>query len=417
MADLHQAMTARISCAEVNPEHPLVRRVAIGVISFLTLIDLFAAQAILPKLAAAYHVSPSAAGFAVNSSTIGMAAAGILVALVSDRIDRRRGIVTSLTLLSIPTALLALQPDLATFTALRIVQGVFMSAAFTLTLAYLAENAGPDGAAAELAAYVTGNVASNLVGRFVSAALTDHFGLATNFLVLAGLNLAGAALVLITLKRASAMMGMPERDVPAAKASTGGKGMPSAWLGHLRNPALAATFGIGFLILFAFIGTFTYVNFVLVRAPLSLGQMSLGFVYFVFLPALILTPLAGSLAKAIGPVLAIRLAFSAALIGLPLLLLPSLPGVLAGLALVGAGTFAAQAIATGFVGRLAASNRGAASGLYLAAYYLGGLAGTAVLGRVFDTTGWTACVAAIGISLALALALTTRLAQPSLQPA
>ena len=30
----------------------------------------------------------------------------------------------------------------------------------------------------------------------------------------------------------------------------------SAWLGHLANPPLAATFAIGFLILFTFIGTF-----------------------------------------------------------------------------------------------------------------------------------------------------------------
>lgn len=417
MAVLRSPITVPTDRPKVRAGRPFVRRVAIGVISFLTLIDLFAAQAILPKLAAAYRVSPSAMGFAVNASTIGMAAAGIFVALVSDRLDRRRGIVASLTLLSIPTALLALQPDLATFTALRIVQGVFMSAAFTLTLAYLSEYAGPEGAAAELAAYVTGNVASNLVGRFVSAALTDHFGLAANFLVLAGLNLAGAALVLMTLKNASAMMGMPDHNGPAAKGSNGGKGMRSAWLDHLRNPALAATFCIGFLILFAFIGTFTYVNFVLVRAPLSLGQMSLGFVYFVFLPALVLTPLAGSFAKAIGPVLAIRSAFAAALLGLPLLLLPALPSVLIGLALVGAGTFAAQAIATGFVGRLATSNRGAASGLYLAAYYLGGLAGTAVLGRIFDATGWTACVAAIGLSLATALALTTRLTRPLCPPA
>jgi MFS transporter, YNFM family, putative membrane transport protein len=46
-----------------------------------------------------------------------------------------------------------------------------------------------------------------------------------------------------------------------------------------RNPQLRAAFGIGFCILFAFIGTFTYVNFVLVRPPLSLGPMQLGYVY------------------------------------------------------------------------------------------------------------------------------------------
>jgi predicted MFS family arabinose efflux permease len=137
--------------------------------------------------------------------------------------------------------------------------------------------------------------------------------------------------------------------------------------------------------------------------------MSLGFVYLVFLPALLITPFAGRAARGIGPVLAIRLAFGAAIIGLPLLLAPSLPTVLVGLALIGAGTFAAQAIATGFVGRLATSDRGAASGLYLAAYYLGGLAGSAILGRIFDTAGWVACVAAITLSLLAALTLTLRL--------
>ncbi len=53
------------------------------------------------------------------------------------------------------------------------------------------------------------------------------------------------------------------------------------------TPPLRAAFGIGFCILFAFIGTFTYVNFVLVREPLSLGPMALGFVYFVFLPSIV----------------------------------------------------------------------------------------------------------------------------------
>ena len=59
-------------------------------------------------------------------------------------------------------------------------------------------------------------------------------------------------------------------------SSDNGMGKATAWLAHLAIPALAATFGIGFLILFAFIGTFTYVNFVLVRSPLSLGPMSSG---------------------------------------------------------------------------------------------------------------------------------------------
>src|SRR4051794_13674179 len=101
----------------------LLRSFVIGLTAFLTVVDLFATQAILPTLTRAYGVTPAAMGFAVNSSTLGMAAAGLLVSLFSRRIDRRAGILISLALLSIPTALLAVAPDLTTFTILRIAQG------------------------------------------------------------------------------------------------------------------------------------------------------------------------------------------------------------------------------------------------------------------------------------------------------
>ncbi|MDX1375457.1 MAG: MFS transporter, partial [Burkholderiales bacterium] len=114
-----------------------MRNVLIGLAAFLTLVDLFATQAILPALARAYGVGPAAMGLAVNASTLGMALGALAVAFFSARIDRRTGIVASLGLLAIPTALLAAAPDLTTFAALRIVQGLCMATAFALTLSYL----------------------------------------------------------------------------------------------------------------------------------------------------------------------------------------------------------------------------------------------------------------------------------------
>ena len=80
--------------------------------------------------------------------------------------------------------------------------------------------------------------------------------------------------------------------------------------------------------------------------------------------------------------------------------------------LVGVGTFFAQATATGFVGRAATSDRGSASGLYLAFYFFGGLTGAAVLGLLFDRFGWGACVAGIGVSLLIAALLALFLETP-----
>ncbi len=376
-----------------------MRELVIGLIAFLTVVDLFATQAILPSLAKAYDVSPAAMGTAVNASTFGMAVAGLAVAFFSRKIDRRRGIVLSLALLSIPTALLAAAPDLITFTALRVLQGVCMSTAFTLTLAYLSEETSGAATATAFAAYITGNVASNLFGRLMSASIADTLGLATNFYVFAGLNLAGAVLVQFTLNRMSHM----------AVSDARSRSPFTVWKQHLRNGPLRATFAIGFCILFAFIGTFTYVNFVLVRPPLALRMMSVGLVYFVFLPSIFTTPLAGRLATRFGTRQTMWGALAIAGVGLPLLLLSNLTPVLVGLALVGVGTFLAQATATGFVGRAATTDSGSASGIYLACYFLGGLAGSAVLGQLFVRLGWPACVAGVGVSLVVAAILAGRL--------
>jgi YNFM family putative membrane transporter len=340
-------------------------------------------------------------GFAVNASTMGMAVAGLVIGFLSPHIDRRFGILLSLLLLAVPTTLLAVAPDLTTFMVLRIAQGLCMASAFALTLAYLGEQCSAMDAGGAFAAYITGNVASNLIGRLVSAAVVDSLGLASNFYFFALLNLVGAALVHFTIRHAKPMHSMAATQAPFA-----------AMIEHWRSPPLRAAFAIGFCILFAFIGTFTFVNFVLVREPLSLGRMDLGFAYFVFLPSIFTTLFAGRAVARFGTRPAIWGALAVAAIGLPLMLSSHLPAVLAGMVLVGVGTFFAQASVTGFVGRAATENRGVASGTYLACYFLGGLVGSAVLGQLFDRLGWAACVAGIGAALTVATFLTAQLQYP-----
>lgn len=380
----------------------LRRWIAITLISFLTLTDLFGTQALLPALVDAYGVSPAAMGVAVNASTIGMAIAGLLVAAFSRRLDRKRGIWLSLAILTVPTALLAVVDDVTLFAALRIAQGLCMATAFTLTLTYLSEECSVTAAGGAMVAYITGNVASNLVGRLVAAGVADSLGLDAAFLAFAGLNVAGAAL-------AYGYIGATSGPRPANH----GGNIWAAWGAHLANPRLLAMFAIGFLLLFAFIGTFTYVNFVLAAPPFALPQAMLGIVYVVFLPAMLTTPAAAATVRAIGARWAFALAMLTTLMGLALLLADSLALVLVGLAAVGAGLFFAQATATGVVGRTARHDHAVANGFYLSSYYLGGLAGAFVLGLVFTKAGWTATVGVIALTLVAAIALAGAMRRPT----
>lgn len=380
------------------PGLSLQQSLLIAVVGFLTLVDLFATQAILPSLAQIYGVAPAKIGLAANASTLGMAISGLLMGVVSGALERKRAIALSLFFLSFPTALLALAPNLTIFAILRVTQGLFMAAAFTLTLAHLAERCAVRTSNA-LAAYVTGVVASNLIGRLTAAFVASLVGAEQSFLFFALLNLAGAALVTATL----------HRNAPEPMARMGRFWSP--WLEQLADPALRRTFAIGFLILFGFIGVFTYVGFVLMRPPHALSMTALGLVFLVFLPSMITTPLAGTMTRSTGPGPACAISLAVALLGLALLLVPSLFSVIAGMTLVGIGTFFAQAVATGHVGRIAKGHKAAASGLYLSSYYCGGLAGAAVIGILFDDYGWAAAVAGVFVALTLAAILGRGLSQ------
>ncbi|MES0865025.1 MFS transporter [Ruegeria sp. SCPT10] len=376
------------------------RNLIIGLLAFLTLIDLFGAQALLPQLRAKFDVDPSSVGLAVNSSIFGMAVAGVIVVFLSQKMDRMRGIVFSLALLAVPTFLLGFVDDLALFSALRVVQGILMASAFTLTMSYLSEECLATEAATAMAAYITGNVLSNLIGRIMAANFADWFGLSVSFWLFALLNLSGAALAFFCLSSTSSRVRSPSTPTVLEAVKI-----------HLANRSLRTSNLLGFVILFVFLAVFTFVNFVLSQPPFDLSGPQLGLVYIVFIPSLFTTPLAGRLSAKRGVFEAYTVSMLVAVAGLGSLMSSSLVLVLLGLAVVAVGTFCAQAVISGNIGTVATVDRATASGMYLTSYYVGGLAGTAVMGPVFSRLGWNVVLSMLVLVCFLSLLVAAPLRQ------
>lgn len=382
-----------------QPRDVIRRSTIVALVSFFTLIDLFGSQALLPQLIVAFEADARVMGLAVNASTFGMAISGLIVAWFADRIDRKRGIWISLALLSVPTFCLGLVDNVAVFMALRVLQGVFMAAAFTLTLTYLSEQCDVTAAGGAMAAYITGNVASNLFGRLLAVGAAEQIGLTGSFWTFAVLNLVGAAIAFF-------LIGARDSTPPVR-----GEAPLKAWKQHLSHPSLRVAFIIGFAILFVFVGVFTYVNLHL-TGRLGLDPASLGLVYLVFIPALFTTPNASAAVSRFGPKRVFQAATLVVLVGVAACFVAALPIVLVGLALIGAGTFFMQAAATGFVGRTAQTDRAAANGLYLTSYYVGGVSGAFLLGLVNDWGGWMTVNAVVMAMVAALLPLSKALAHP-----
>lgn len=390
-----------------KPDAVFARSAIIALIAFLTLIDLFGAQALVPALTKSFNASPADVGVAVNASTIGMALTGVVVALFANKIDKRTGIWVSLACLSVPTVMLGFVDDLLLFTAIRIVQGVFMAAAFTLTLSHLSSICTITAARGAMAAYITGNVASNFFGRLLASGVASEFGLAQTFYVLGALNCAGAILAFVYFGQKRSTQKMAGHQMERTGLD----------LKVLANTPLLSAFLIGFALLFVFVGVFTYVNLVLAEAPFSLDQVALGLAYITFLPAMISTPLASVAASRLGTRPAFAIGMATSLAGLILLLGSSLSSVLLGLTLIAMGLFFAQAVITGFVGQAAGTSAAVANGIYLTCYYLGGIVGASLLGAVFVTAGWPTMVTVMIISILLASAAGIKLYAPDSEPA
>src|SRR5260370_36480868 len=118
MTQVFHAVASPEMAMHVHASNVVRRTLVIGLTAFLTVVDLFATQAILPSLTRAYHVTPAAMGLAVNASTLGMAIAGLAVAFFSRRIDRRLRVPLRPALLSVPAPLLPSAPDLTTLAPL-----------------------------------------------------------------------------------------------------------------------------------------------------------------------------------------------------------------------------------------------------------------------------------------------------------
>ena len=242
------------TCAQIAqpPGLSLQQSLLIAVIGFLTLVDLFATQAILPSLAQIYGVTPAQIGLAANASTLGMAISGLLMGVVQqDALERKRAIALCLLLLSVPTASLAFAPNLTDLRVPAGVQGLFMAGAFTLTLD--ASRRALRSAHGERACGLCDRRRREQSDRPADRRLRRQPGRrgAELPVLFALLNLAGAALVSVALHRTLQSRWNVSRPllVAVARASA--------------DPALRRTFAIGFLILFGFIGVFTYVGFVL----------------------------------------------------------------------------------------------------------------------------------------------------------
>jgi len=249
-----------------------------------------------------------------------------------------------------------------------------------------------------MAALITGNVIGGFSGRFFSGMVAALAGWRLSFVVLAAITVLGGF--------ASA------RWLPAPRSRGGVRVKPFRALWELAarlDGRIVATFAVGFNVLFAQVAMFTYITFHLAAPPYRLDTAQLSSLFVVYLFGAIVTPFGGRLIDRIGARATVGIAFGAAVGGIALTLIPSLPAMVVGLAICSSAVFISQSAATSFLQSAAPVDvRSTASGVYVSCYYVGGSAGGVLPAIAWHLAGWPGCVAFIVAVQLLTIAVAFR---------
>ncbi len=371
-------------------------RRAIGVFAagWATFVNLYTPQAILPMLAHDLGATPASIGLSITVSLLAVALIAPVAGAISDRLGRKRLILAALVLVLVPTLGIAQSATLNQLLVWRFAQGLLMPFIFAVTIAYVGDETSGGEAIRLAGVYATGTIFGGFSGRFIAGLVSDAAGWRMVFVVLAGLTALAALLVAWLLP-----MERKFRPVSGGLAAT-----LQAYRQHLRNRRLLGTCAVGFGMLFCNVATFTYINFSLAAPPLSLSPTQLGFLFTVYLLGMVTTPIATAIAIRLGRRWTLTLLLLLAILGAGLTILPHLWAVILGLCLIVAGLFAAQALATGFIGVAARQSRSSAVGLYVTVFYIGGSAGGILPGWVWHRSGWPGVVALIAAVMAAMIA-------------
>jgi predicted MFS family arabinose efflux permease len=360
------------------------RSLAVALVGVCAFLQLYTPQALLPLFAERFGASPATASLTVSATTLAVALTAPFAGALADVFGRRRIIVGATVLLALPTALIATAGSLEEMVLWRFLQGLLLPPIFAVGVAYVGEEWPPGEVATAIGLYTAGSALGGFLGRFVTGLVAEHLGWQAAYVALAGIDLAGAAVI--------------ARYLPAESRFVAAAGLaPSlrAMARHLRDRRLLATFGAGFAILFAFVAVFSYVNFRLAAAPFGLSTAALGSLFVVYLMGVLATPWTGRAVNHHGRARVAAAAIALWCAALALTLVAWLPAIAAGLALAAACGFVCQALANGFLAAQVASGRSSAVGLYATSYYAGGTVGGLLPAPAYAALGWPGVVALV----------------------
>jgi predicted MFS family arabinose efflux permease len=355
--------------------------------------NLYYAQPLLSTISSSLHASSGTAGLIVTLSQIGYAAGLAFVVPLGDLVARRRLVPVALALTAVALVASAAAPDVAVLIVLAALVGLG-SVAAQLLVPLAASLATDERRGRVVGAVMSGLLLGILLARTAAGFVAGAGGWRVVYLA------AAAAVTVLTVVLARALPA--EQARPALGYATLLRSTVELFVSEplLRRRALLG--GLGFA---AFSVFWTTIAFLLAGPPYRYSDTVIGLFGLVGAAGALCASAAGRLADrglTRGATLVFALAVAAAFV--PIYTgQRSLGALIAGIVVLDVGVQGLQVTNQSLVYRLAADVRSRANASYMVCYFLGGAAGSALAGSVYQAAGWSGVCLAGGGAGALAV--------------
>lgn len=356
---------------------------------FAVFSSLYCVQPMMPFLAKFFQISPTHSSFPLSFSTIALALGLLFAGLISDRFGRKP--IMAISLFSTASLLLlsAFLPYWEVFLATRMMVGLAVSGVASVAMTYIGEEIAQKDVGFAMGLYISGTAIGGMGGRLIAGVLLDYISWQTATMVIGVLNLLIAVVFYIALPASKHFKSYPiqfSRFIQSFKK-------------NLSDPKLRLLFAQGFILMGCFVTVFNYMSYHLLEKPFELSQTWIGLISIAYLSGIYSSPRAASWSRKFGRDKVLIAMFTTMILGLWIMLIPSLWGILIGLLIFTFSFFAAHSTSSSWVSVQSLQYRAVGSSLYLFCYYLGSSFLGSANGLVWEKYGW------LGLTLTITMVL------------
>ena len=339
---------------------------------------IYITQPVLPVLQNEFAADMVRISFTVSAVIFGIAVSNLPFGMLADRFPIHPIILGGGVTVAIGGLVCAVTGNLWVLIGARFLQGLFIPALTTCPAAYLAKTLPAERLNVVMGSYVSATVLGGLGGRLLGGWIQAPLNWRHAFV---------SASVLILVVTGTAMKWLPrfDSDGQPLRAPIRFTTLLNRWALLRLYLCAAGSFAV-------FSSVFNYLPFRLAASPFNLSTEMTTLLYLVYIIGIFTGPLAGKISNRYGSGNTLIGGAAVLVISLLLILLPSIPAIVAGLLGICAGFFAVHSAAVGSLNRKLESGQGQANALYVLFYYLGGWIGITCAGFAYEQHGWPAVV-------------------------